>query len=370
MSDFEKSILDVSMGRESDPKKLKKLEDKGINKPKKKQPMGGHRYKLETDSPKDIVSDINDLDAPNLGKRYKLKPGHGQSVSDFLKHVANNQPEALNVPELTNIIKRIFSKNNVILVDLSEQFENPLGILYSIKETSDGIKFCFTQQSLLINKSIIEACNHLKELGYAAVQQGMNILITAANPRRDTHDPDEVAKLVNADFASAKEYKKIPEYTIKKDKKIFLYKIENSNLVIECSKGLCNTTAIYQLSDINTRKIANVLNYQIDRYEQIFNPCSYGLSPLIKPFKHRKHALIGCGDACVIVITPNDESYLVTEAGEYPLCKPEGRISLDIKKSFKRIHHVNRLNFSMGEIYDTFSKLLRNRGYFIGFQNE
>ena len=341
-----------------------------------KNSIKGLRFKLERgDDPRDVVSDDQDVEQvenANSSSFRKLKPTSGQNIADLLRNVANFIQEdnkriasILNTVAVLDIIKDVFKDNNIKLISFSERIDNPFGIIYYTKDDKDGLKFWVTKQDLGINNALRESCSKLRELGYTAIIQGYSILIMSGVPVKDSHDPYIVARLFGGEIVKGKNRRNVSWYTLSLDKKFFSYTYDHQGiLTIECKKGVIDTTAKYQLSDVNNRQIANFLQYQAKRYDKIFEPESYGLNSLVKPFKHRKHALISCGEGCVIVITPDDHAYLVTTKGQYDLCREEGRLSLDTKKSFKTIHHVNSLNFERGEIYNMFSNILRKRGYF------
>lgn len=312
----------------------------------------------------DEVSEEYSMERPDLGSRYKVKPGCNGHISDLLMNVAQVKADLISEAVVLDVIKSVFRENNLVLVEFSDRTETPFGLIYYLRKTPDGLKFWVTKQDLSIQHALLEACRELKELGYAAILQGSNILITGGVPVKDNHDPYIVASFVGGKVVSIKENQKHPLYIISFDGKLFCYSYTKDKLTIECSKGICVITAEFKLSDISNRKIANILSYQIKRYNKIFMPESFGLKSMISPIRHRKHALLSCGEGCVIVITPDDHVYLVTTRGQYDLCRPEGKISLDVNKSFKTINHVNTLNFTRGDIYDKFSSFLRNRGYF------
>jgi len=341
-----------------------------------KKKVKGLRFKIERhDDPMDIVSKDRDewlLQEYGPESNYRLKPSHGENLADKLRNVATvirkvNEHVAgvLNDIAVLDIIKDVFKDNNLLLITFADRINEPLGLIYYTKDTGDGLKFWITKQNININAALREACSKLRELGYTAIMQGDGILIMSGVPIKDAHDPAIVARMVGGEVVKVRNRKKVSWYGVSVDKKMFSYSYDHKGLLtVECKKGACDITTTYQLSDVNSRQIANFLQYQIKRYEKIFEPESYGLNSLVPPFRHRKHALISCGEGCVIVITPEDRAFLVTTKGQYDLCRDEGRLGLDTNKSFKTIHHVNALNFERGDIYAMFSNILRKRGYF------
>lgn len=326
-----------------------------------KKSTRGLRFKVETDDPRDIVSKDEQQEDKDKKDIFTALRNIANCISPNNARVAS----VLNDIAILDVIKDVFRNNNLNLISFAERIDNPFGLIYYTKNNRDGLKFWVTKQDLNINSALRESCSKLRELGYTAIMQGDSILVMSGVPVKDSHDPQIVARMVDGEIVKVKGKRKNSWNTISVDKKLFSYNYDHQGiLTIECKKGVCDITTTFQLSDINNRQIANFIQYQIKRYEKIFEPESYGLDSLMTPFRHRKHALISCGEGCVIVITPDDHAYLVTTKGQYDLCREEGRLSLDTRKSFKTIHHVNSLNFERGDIYVMFSNILRKRGYF------
>jgi len=339
---------------------------------------------FKTDNPTDLVSGVG---LPWGNGNYNLKPGHGQALVDVLRRVASDVRDLaglkiakglddgpapasseINWDHAFSIIEDTFKKNSLRLVNFEDRSQ-PGSIPYYIKNTSDGILFWVTPRPHT-DKPIYESIKALKAAGIVALRRESGILVMSAMPTKDGHPADEVARFSKGTHLETKDQRDGTWHKVEIEGVTIRYKFDPTShrMEVHChrgDKGLINTKAEFLLTHANSRQLAKVLKYQAVRFTRMFDPATYGLHAEMDPFRLKKHVLIYCGKGKTLVIGPDDQAFLVTSKGEYPLCKEEGRVALNPNLTFVKLQDIKTLKFVHGDIWVKFGHLLQKRGLLV-----
>jgi hypothetical protein len=352
-------------------------EDRLKDKKRKKQNL----YQVERgDDARDIVSkDVRSNEAPNVGSRYKLKPQMGIGLSDMLRNVANtleiSHPKIAKT--LSNIsildhIKKIFANAKLSLIDFDDPFIDIKqdAVVYYWQNVDNGIKVWLNKQDLAINNVLDDVCKELQDLGYSVTKQGNGVIVTSGKVNIQEHDPEEVAYHLKGKVWTGKHKdKKIQKgwHTIAIEGCKLSYTLFPAGTVtIHCSGLFGAVETAHKINLENKRHLLNILRYQHSRYLGMFDPSTYGLQQESKPFKLKKHVLIPCTNNCILVVTPDDKVVLLHSKGQYELTNPDGKMGLNINKTFKKVNSLNEALYKDGDTYSQFLKVLKKRGYLQG----
>jgi hypothetical protein len=334
----------------------------------------------ETDAPSDLYTGRNQ---PGNPSPYNCEPGHGIALVDVLRMVASGVRELtktalkngpagasveINWDHAFSVIEDAFKKHDITLVTFKDRAK-PGSVPYYTKNTKNGIFFWVTPRGNT-DKALGDAIRDLKANGMVAFRRENGIILNTAIPLKDGHPPEEVARFSKGTHVNTEQRKDGLWHKLEMDGVEISYKFDphTDHMNVHCHRGkngLIDMTAIFVLSHANAKQISKVLRYQAARFTQIFKPESYGLHAASAPFRLKKHVLIYCGDGKTIVVAPDDQSYLLTSKGEYPLCKPEGRVGLDTRLSFIKVQDIKTLNFTHGEVWRKFGHILRKRGLLV-----
>lgn len=331
-------------------------------------------YKVERgDDPRDVVSEDTRMnESPNTGSRYKLKPSYGVSLSDLLSKVANklevSNPKiakTLSTISILDYIKKVFATNKLSLLSYDDPFIELKedDIVYYWKEINNGIKIWLNKNDLSVNSVLNEVIKQLVDFGYTVTKLGDGIFVSNGKTDIHAHNPEEVAVHLRGKVWSGKKQQK-NWHTIAINGCKLSYTLFPAGTVTVCCSGLYgDTTTTYKVNNESRRHLLNILKYQSERYLRLFDPSTYGLQQESKPFRLKKHVLIPCTNNCILVITPTDTVVLLHSKGEHSLCHDEGKLGLNLNKSFKTVDHTNEALYKDGETYNGFASLLKKRGY-------
>lgn len=358
-----------------EPVKPSKLEPAKDEKDEDKEnPEKDADWLFKTDNPVDTVQSTTSPLPYGLGTRY-VEPGHGLALVDVLRRVASSvrkiaNPFLKNVDEnlwkeALDIISKAFKSYNMNLVQFHEQGSHN-DVPYYVKETKNGIHFWVNERNNT-NLALTEALKALKENGILAIKREHGILLSFIPKMETTYNPAEVARHSKGLHVNTENTKKDCWHTIDMEGFTLKYCYDSKlgKLTIHCKGGFIPTTEVYQLNDATSRKISKILKYQAKRYSKLADPATYNLTQAGKPFRLKKHGLIYCGEGKTLVITPQDEAYLVTDKGEYKLCREEGKIGLNPALTFNKIKNHKNLKYTFGDIWVKFGHLLAKRGLFV-----
>ena len=376
------------------PEKGKELEaDKKKNKNDEEDENETSDYAFETDNPEDIVTGTDKLqpaseralkedslksDATPWAKSpYQVEPGHGIALVDVLRRVASEVlllveakkegPAAASAEiswkQAFNIIKDTFKKNGIRLVEFKDR-EKHEAVPYYTRNTTDGIFFWINPRDHA-EQALNEATKALVSNGMMAVRRESGILLHSARPSHEVFTAEEVASLCKGEHTETKEDKGNTWHTVNIKGKLFRYSYDPKchKLSIYSSKGPIETCDTYTVPRANSKHIARVIRYQAKRYDRLFEPTTYGLTGVSAPFKLKKHIITYCGNGQSLVITPENEAYLMTDKGESLLCREEGKLGLNPDLTFKKVQKTTK--FIYGDIWCKFGHILAKRGLLI-----
>lgn len=359
------------------PFDLDEEEEEKIHNNKNKLP---DLFKVERgDDPRDVVSeeekDVRLDEGPAVRSKKRLSPTHGITLSDLLTHVANkletSSPHIAKVLSNVSIldqIKKIFATNKLSLISYDDPFIT-IGdddVVYYWKDVDNGIKIWINKSDLSINSALTDVCKELTDMGYVVSRQGNGIIVSNGKVDLHSHNSADVASQLGGSIWESKNKEKARKgwHSVVVDGIKISYTLFPAGTVTVCCSGLYGTIeSKHDVNLLNKRHLLNILKYQKDRYVQMFEPSTYGLTQESKPFKLKKHVLIPCTNNCVLVLSPSDNAILLHQKGEYSLCHNDGRLGLNIGKTFKKVDHTNEALYKEGDTYNGFAPLLKKRGY-------
>ena len=385
-------LLNFDSGKPKDNKpEVEKEEKTPKEKPKAKEEGGALAF--ETNNPEDVVTgkekestlipggqiaqkeDVLPADVlPWANSTYNVEPGHGISLVDVLRRVASNVKKLiegkrdndgpagasaeLNWDQAFSIIKNVFKQNDIKLVEFKDRAKHE-AVPYYLRNTPDGIFFWISPREHA-ETALNEAVRQLQANGMTAVRRESGILLQAATPNSQVFTPEDVAHYSKGENIPSKK-----GYTLDIEGKVFHYDFnENTNILsVHCSKGPIKTSTSFVMQHANSKQIARALKYQAKRYDRIFHPETFGLVGATEPFKLKKHIITYCGNGQSLVVSPDDEAYIITDKGDSLLCKQEGKLGLSPDLTFKKV--TNSTKFIYGDIWCKFGHLLAKRGLLI-----
>jgi hypothetical protein len=343
------------------------------------------RIPWKSDSPNDVVTGDG---IPWADGAYYCEPGHGIALVDVLRRVASGVREIaglekqaaplqdgpapasaeLNWDEAFAVIEKTFRKNKVRLVTFQDRSEAG-SIPYYLKNMKEGILFYISPRAH-VEASLAEAVRALRAAGFVALRRESGILIMAGAPVSDGHAPEEIARFSRGTHLKTKDKRDGTWHVVEINGAVLQYRFDSTSktLTVKSLKGdtgLIDTETSFVITHSNARQLSKVLKYQASRYTKMFDPATYGLHAEGAPFRLKKHVLIYCGGGKTLVISPDDQAFLVTSKGEYSLTKPEGRVALSSDLTFRKVSDTKNVKFIFGDVWVKFGHLLQKRGLLV-----
>lgn len=369
-----------------DDAKVEDSKDGADDKEGRKKDSGEPRgIPWKSDRPEDVVTG-NGL--PWAASPYNCEPGHGIALVDVLRRVASGVREVAGVEKAAapmadgaapasaelhwdhafSIIENTFKKNKLRLVTFEDRSEAG-AIPYYTKNVKEGILFWITPRAHA-EKAIFETVKALRAAGFVALRRESGILVMAGLPKTDGHPADEVARFSRGTHLETQDKRDGTWHKIEIDGVEMRYKFDPTShkLEVHChrgDRGLINTQTAFVLTHASAKQISRVLKYQAARFTKMFDPATYGLHAESEPFRLKKHVLIYCGGGKTLVISPEDQAFLVTAKGEYQLTRAEGRVALNPDLTFRKIKDTKNVKFVFGDVWVKFGHLLQKRGLLV-----
>jgi hypothetical protein len=339
-------------------------------------------YEYETNNPEDVVTGNNlnilpsalsikedsviDRALPWAQTPYNLEPGHGLSVVDMLRRVAESiklrvaasNEDNLNWKQALTIIKNTFKENKLKLVEFKDR-NKPEAIPYYTQKTAEGIFFWIHHREQA-EASLNEAVKRLQANGMTATRKESGILLQPSAPLTEVFTTDAVATYTKGTIVQSDPNDEWSKLDVKGTIVSYSYDPICKKLSIYCSKGPIEVGTSFQVTNANSKQIAKIIKYQVEIYKKLFNPETYGLVSTTKPLKLKKHIITYCDNGISFIVTPEGHVFAMTEKGESRLCKEEGKISLNPELSFRRVTPSTK--YVYGEMWNKFGHLLNKRG--------
>lgn len=343
-----------------------------------------NEFAFETDNPQDVVTgtrtnyetylpparsvkedSVIDRALPWAQTNYNIEPGHGISLVDTLRRVAQEiclhvaaDIEKTNWKQALTIIKNTFKENGLKLVEFKDR-NKPEAIPFYTENTADGIFFWINPREQA-EASLNEAVKRLQANGMTATRKESGILLLATTPLTEVFTPEAVATYTKGVVIASDPNDEWSKLDVGGTEVSYSYDPICKKLSVSCSKGIITTSSASPVTNANSKQIARIIKYRVAVYRKLFNPETYGLRGTDKPIKLKKHVILPCEGGTAVVVTPDSAVYAITEKGESCLNKEEGSISLNPELSLRRV--TKSTKYTYADMWAKFGHLLNKRG--------